>query len=118
MKAAETQHNKYGFSNGVAHLQASAKRQNLGAKSAVCNTMTNKKCAEARRGGIMLDRVFIKALMDERNVTRKALAVEAHLSESSVSRYLSGKRQCSVEFLMGLGKAFPDVDLRKFLLYK
>lgn len=46
MKAAETQHNKHGFSNGVAHLQVSAKRQNLDAKSAVCNTLTKKSAPQ------------------------------------------------------------------------
>lgn len=53
--------------------------------------------------------------MQERGISRKALAVDTHLTESCISRILSGKRSGSLEVLEGLARAFPDVDLRSFL---
>lgn len=63
----------------------------------------------------MLNIEYVKQLMAERDMSQKALAVDAHLTESCVSRILNGKRTGSLEVLEGLARAFPDVDLRDLL---
>lgn len=63
----------------------------------------------------MINVELVKQLMDERGMSQKALAVDAHLTESCISRMLNGKRAGSLELLEGLARAFPDVDLRSFL---
>ncbi len=64
----------------------------------------------------MLNINFINTLMAERDLTRKGLAMEMGITESCLSRILNGKRAGSMEVIEGLAKAFPDVDLRDFLL--
>ena len=63
----------------------------------------------------MVNVEYVKQLMDERGLSQKALAVDMRLTESCISRILSGKRAGSLEFVEGLARAFPDVDLRNFL---
>ena len=64
----------------------------------------------------MINVAYVKQLMDERNFAQQKLAKKMHVTESCVSRILNGKRQGSLEFLEGLARAFPDVDLRLFLI--
>ena len=64
---------------------------------------------------IMINAEFLKKLMDERGISRKALAIDTHLTESCISRILSGQRAGSLEVLETLATVFPDVDLRSFL---
>ena len=63
----------------------------------------------------MLNVEYVKQLMTERELTQQMLAVEMRVTESCVSRILNGKRLGSLDFLEGLARAFPDVDLRLFL---
>lgn len=63
----------------------------------------------------MINVEYVKQLMTERDMSQKALAVDMQLTESCVSRILNGKRLGSLDFLEGLARAFPDVDLRLFL---
>lgn len=63
----------------------------------------------------MINVEYVKHLMTERDLTQQMLAVEMHVTESCVSRILNGKRLGSLDFLEGLARAFPDVDLRLFL---
>ena len=63
----------------------------------------------------MINVEFVKTLMKERNLSQKALAVDTHLTETCISRVLNGKRNGSIEFLEGLIRAFPDVEIRLFL---
>lgn len=63
----------------------------------------------------MVNVEYVKQLMQERELSQKALAVDMRLTESCISRILSGKRAGSLEFVEGLARAFPDVDLRNFL---
>lgn len=63
----------------------------------------------------MINVEYVKRLMTERDLTQQMLAVEMHVTESCVSRILNGKRLGSLDFLEGLARAFPDVDLRLFL---
>lgn len=63
----------------------------------------------------MINVEYVKQLMDERDLTQQMLAVEMHVTESCVSRILNGKRLGSLDFLEGLARAFPDIDLRLFL---
>lgn len=64
----------------------------------------------------MINIEYVKKLMDERDLSRKALALDMRITESCLSRILNGKRVGSLEVIEGLAKAFPDVDLRDFLL--
>lgn len=63
----------------------------------------------------MINVEYVKQLMDERDLTQQMLAVEMRVTESCVSRILNGKRLGSLDFLEGLARAFPDIDLRLFL---
>lgn len=63
----------------------------------------------------MINVAAVKQLMEERDLSQKALAVDMQLTESCISRILNGKRLGSLDFLEGLARAFPDVDLRIFL---
>lgn len=63
----------------------------------------------------MINVDYVKYLMKEEDMSQKALAVSMHMTESCISRFLNGKRGGSLEFLEGLAKVFPDVDLRAFL---
>ena len=63
----------------------------------------------------MINVEFVKTLMKERDLSQKALAVDTHLTETCISRVLNGKRNGSIEFLEGLIRAFPDVEIRLFL---
>lgn len=63
----------------------------------------------------MINVEYVKQLMEERDLTQQMLAVEMRVTESCVSRILNGKRLGSLDFLEGLARAFPDVDLRLFL---
>lgn len=64
----------------------------------------------------MINVEYVKQLMEERDLSQKALAVELKLTESCISRILNGKRLGSLDFLEGIARAFPDVDLRTFLI--
>lgn len=64
----------------------------------------------------MINVVYVRSLMERDGLTQKALAVDMHLTESCVSRMLSGKRSGSLEVLEGLARAFPQEDLRNFLV--
>lgn len=68
-----------------------------------------------RKGKAMINVDYVKYLMDKEDMSQKMLAIEAHVTESCVSRFLSGKRSGSLELLEGLARAFPDTDLRAFL---
>lgn len=70
----------------------------------------------SRKGEEMLNIDLVNKLMAERDLTRKALALDMGITESCLSRILSGKRTGSLDVIEGLAKAFPDVDLRDFLL--
>jgi len=59
---------------------------------------------------------FVKKLMDERGMKRRALAKAMNVTESCLSRLLSGKRNGSLEVLEALATVFPDTDLRLFLV--
>lgn len=63
----------------------------------------------------MINVEFVKQLMKERDMSQKALAVDTRLTETCISRVLNGKRSGSLEFLEGLIRAFPDVEIRLFL---
>ena len=63
----------------------------------------------------MINVEYVKQLMEERDLTQQMLAVEMRVTESCVSRILNGKRLGSLDFLEGLARAFPDIDLRLFL---
>ena len=63
----------------------------------------------------MINVEFVKTLMKERGLSQKALAVDTRLTETCISRVLNGKRNGSIEFLEGLIRAFPDVEIRLFL---
>lgn len=63
----------------------------------------------------MINVEFVKQLMKERNLSQKALAIDTHLTETCISRVLNRKRSGSLEFLEGLIRAFPDVEIRLFL---
>ena len=65
----------------------------------------------------MINVEFVKQLMEERDMSQKALAIDMHTTESCVSRLLNGKRSGSVDTLERLAMAFPDVDLRSFLTF-
>ncbi len=69
--------------------------------------------SERRKTAINVE--FVKQLMKERDLSQKALAVDTHLTETCISRVLNGKRNGSLEFLEGLIRAFPDVEIRLFL---
>ena len=64
----------------------------------------------------MINVAYVKILMERDGLTQKALAIDMHLTESCVSRMLSGKRSGSLEVLEGLARAFPHEDLRNFLM--
>lgn len=64
----------------------------------------------------MINVAYVKILMERDGLTQKALAIDMHLTESCVSRMLSGKRSGSLEVLEGLARAFPQEDLRNFLM--
>ena len=64
----------------------------------------------------MINVAYVKILMERDGLTQKALAVDMQLTESCVSRMLSGKRSGSLEVLEGLARAFPQEDLRNFLM--
>ena len=63
----------------------------------------------------MINVEYVRRLMEERDLSQKALAVNMHLTESCVSRILNRKRVGSLDFLEGLARAFPDIELRAFL---
>lgn len=63
----------------------------------------------------MINVDYVIRMMDEHYMSQKILAVSMHMSESCVSRILSGQRSGSLAFLEGLARAFPDEDLRSFL---
>ena len=63
----------------------------------------------------MVNVEYVKQLMQERGLSQKALASSMRLTESCISRILTGKRAGSLEFVEGLARAFPDIDLRNFL---
>jgi transcriptional regulator with XRE-family HTH domain len=52
----------------------------------------------------------LKRLLSEKGWTQKELAENAHLSEASVSKYLSGYQQPHLEVLVVLAKVF-DVSM-------
>ena len=79
-------------------------------KSDLCGAKRSQKGEE------MLNIDLVNHLIEERDLTRKALAGDMGITESCLSRILSGKRTGSLEVIEGLAKAFPDVDLREFLL--
>ena len=59
----------------------------------------------------------VEQLMLERDIPRKELAARMGISESCLSRVMSGNRTGSLAFLIGLAKVFPDIDLRSFLIF-
>jgi len=63
----------------------------------------------------MINTDFVKELMKQRGYSQKALAVDMKVTESCVSRMLSGQRGGSLEALEGLIRAFPDVEIKSFL---
>lgn len=48
----------------------------------------------------------IKQLLEEQNMTQKELSDKAYLSESCISRILSGNRMPSVKAIINISKAF------------
>jgi transcriptional regulator with XRE-family HTH domain len=52
----------------------------------------------------------LKRLVKEQGLTQKELAERAHLTEASVSKYLSGYQQPHLEVLVSLAKVF-DVSM-------
>lgn len=64
----------------------------------------------------MINVEYVKQLMEERDLSRKALAMDMGITESCLSRILSGKRIGSIEVIEGLAMAFPDIELRSLLL--
>ena len=66
----------------------------------------------------MINIAFLKQLIEEKGMSQKELALSMGLTESCVSRILSGKRSGSLYVLEGLCRAFPDTDLRLFLTVK
>ncbi len=63
----------------------------------------------------MINVDYVRYLMNENDMSQKTLAKSMHMTESCISRFLSGKRSGSLKFLVGLARAFPDTDLRDFL---
>lgn len=74
------------------------------------------KTRQSAERSSMLNIDLVNKLMAERDLTRKALALDMGITESCLSRILSGKRTGSMEVIEGLARAFPDVNLRDFLL--
>ena len=64
----------------------------------------------------MINVEFVKKLMDERGMKRRVLAEAMNVTESCLSRLLTGKRKGSLEVLEALATVFPDTDLRLFLV--
>lgn len=63
-----------------------------------------------------MDRRNLKVLRAEQGLTQAKMAKRIGVSRSIYSEIETGKRNCSVEFLAKLQKAFniPDVDIWKY----
>lgn len=64
----------------------------------------------------MINVDYLKKMMEERGMTRRDLARKGHVEESSICRLFKGERAGSLIFLEGIARAFPDDDLRSFLI--
>lgn len=58
----------------------------------------------------------IKALADEKGWSQAELARKMHLSRAYISRLFSGERIGGKELLGGIMMAFPENDLKEFIL--
>ena len=58
----------------------------------------------------------IKALADEKGWSQAELARKMHLSRAYISRLFSGERIGGKELLGGIMTAFPEHDLKEFIL--
>lgn len=65
---------------------------------------------------VNLDR--IKVLADEKGWSQAELARKMHLSRAYISRLFSGERIGGKELLGGIMMAFPEHDLKEFILEK
>lgn len=63
---------------------------------------------------VNLDR--IKVLVDEKGWSQAELARKMHLSRAYISRLFSGERIGGKELLGGIMTAFPEHDLKEFIL--
>ncbi|MCU6725541.1 Helix-turn-helix [uncultured Clostridium sp.] len=58
----------------------------------------------------------IVELMQKRGWTQIELAERAQISRSYLSRVLSGERDGGSTFLIGMSRAFPQNDIRDFII--
>lgn len=65
---------------------------------------------------VNLDR--IKVLANEKGWSQAELARKMHLSRAYISRLFSGERIGGKELLGGIMMAFPEHDLKEFILEK
>ena len=59
---------------------------------------------------------IIKQLMQKRGWNQTELAERAQISPSYLSRVLSGERDGGSTFLIGMTRAFPENDIRDFII--
>lgn len=59
---------------------------------------------------------IIKQLMQKRGWNQTELAERAQISRSYLSRVLSGERDGGSTFLIGMTRAFPENDIRDFII--
>ena len=65
----------------------------------------------------MLNRDYIYSLMRERSWSQADLAMNARVSESAISRWLSGQRKSSGLIIQAMKRAFPDEKIEMLFLF-